>query len=252
MEGDCLEKMKEIPDGSVDMILADLPYGTTSCKWDVIIPFEPLWEQYWRVLKANGVCVLFSSQPFTSQLIMSNIDNFKSEWIWKKNCGSNFANLKQHPFKEHENLLVFWRKTNITFNPIREERSIGGKSMVKSCKYISNAGGDFMAGGKLKTDKANRDPDTRHPSSLQFFNREVGFHPTQKPVALLEYLIKTYTNEGDSILDNVMGSGSTGVACVNTGRRFIGIEKDEKYFQIARDRISEAALEKEDVFKCHQ
>ena len=235
MLGDCLERMKEIPDGSVDMVMTDPPYGTTACKWDSVIPLEPMWEQLKRIIKPSGAIVMTASQPFTSTLVISNVKNFKHEWIWQKNCGSNFATLKANPFKEHESVVVFCL-TKPTFNAIRQERSAGGKAMVASCKYNGVAGGEVM-GGSLKNDKANRDPNTRHPSSVQKFNVQRGIHPTQKPVALMEYLIKTYTNEGETVLDFTMGSGTTGVACVNLGRSFIGIEMDENYFNIASDRI---------------
>jgi site-specific DNA-methyltransferase (adenine-specific) len=235
MQGDCLERMKEIPDGSVDMVLTDPPYGTTACKWDSIISLEPMWEQLKRVIKPNGAIIMTASQPFTSLLVMSNTKMFRHEWIWKKNCGSNFATLKHNPFKEHESVLVFSLKP-LVFNPIREERSAGGKSMVKSCKYEGKAGGDAI-GGVMKHDKAERDPLTRHPSSVQKFNVQRGLHPTQKPVKLMEYMIKTYTNEGETVLDFTMGSGTTGVACRNLGRKFIGIELNEKYFDIAKQRI---------------
>lgn len=237
LQGDCLALLPAIPTASVDLVLADLPYGTTQNKWDSIIPLAPLWEQYKRICK--GAIVLTASQPFTSALVMSNMKAFKHEWIWQKNCGSNFANLKTNPFKEHESVLVFSEFTP-TFFPIMQERSEGGKAMVKSCKYDGRAGGDFI-GGKMQTDKANRG-ELRHPSSVQKFNRETGLHPTQKPVALMEYLIRTYTNEGDTVLDNTMGSGTTGVACMNTGRKFIGMERDAGYFAVARKRITEALM----------
>ena len=236
--GDCLEAMAGLPDASVDMILCDLPYGTTACKWDTVIPFEPLWAQYRRVAKRNAAIVLTASQPFTSALVMSNPREFRHEWVWQKNCGSNFANLKHAPFKEHESVCVFAAAAP-TFNPIRQPRSEAGRAMVLSRKYTSRTGGEYI-GGNLSVDTSKRDPDSRHPSSVQMFPREVGLHPTQKPVALMEYLIRTYTQEGETVLDNCMGSGTTGVACANTGRRFIGIERDDKYFAIASERIAEA------------
>jgi len=245
LHGDCLEKMKYIPDKSIDMILCDLPYGTTACKWDVVIPFEPLWEQYERIIKDNGAIVLFGSQPFTSSLIMSNIKLFKYEWIWEKAVGSNFAVLKYQPMKEHENVLVFSKGTH-NYYPILQERKGNGKerqkagylnskSVVKTC--------DFMGGIMDATKRRKEYNSLRNPSSVQFINnreKERGLHPTQKPVALLEYLIKTYTIEGETVLDNCAGSGSTGVACINTKRNFIGIEKDDKYFEIAKSRIEKA------------
>ena len=237
-KGDTLEVMSKFADRSIDMILCDLPYGTTACKWDTVIPFEPLWEQYKRIIKPNGAIVLFASQPFTSALVMSNPKWFKHEWVWQKNCGSNFANLKHNPFKEHENVLVFSAGV-LTFTPIMQDRSESGKKMVANCKYEGKGGGDAI-GGALASDKAKRDPDVRHPSSVQKFNRQVGHHPTQKPVALCEYLIKTYTNESALVLDNTMGSGTTGVACMRTKRYFTGIERDDKYFTIAEQRIDAA------------
>ena len=245
LHGDCLDIMPSIPDKSIDMILCDLPYGTTACKWDVVIPFEPLWEQYERIIKDNGAIVLFGSQPFTSSLIMSNIKLFKYEWIWEKAVGSNFAVLKYQPMKEHENVLVFSKGTH-NYYPILQERKGNGKerqkagylnskSVVKTC--------DFMGGIMDATKRRKEYNSLRNPSSVQFFNnreKERGLHPTQKPVALLEYLIKTYTIEGETVLDNCAGSGSTGVACINTKRNFIGIEKDDKYFEIAKSRIEKA------------
>jgi site-specific DNA-methyltransferase (adenine-specific) len=239
--GDCLEKMKDILDGSIDMILCDLPYGTTACKWDTIIPFEPLWEQYERIIKENGAIVLFGSEPFSSYLRMSNIKQYKYDWIWKKNAGSNFALLKYMPMKEHEMISVFCNSSSVYY-PIMQERAKGGKTRVKTpVKYNNISDHKYIANKKITN---NILPELRYPSSVQNFNRERGLHPTQKPVALLEYLIKTYTLEGETVLDNTMGSGSTGVACVNTERDFIGIELDEKYFEIAQERIKKAQQEK--------
>ena len=232
--GDCLELMKNIPDKSIDMILCDLPYGTTACKWDTVIPFEPLWEQYNRIIKDNSAIVLFGSQPFTSALIMSNLKMFKYEWIWEKDAGSNFATVKYQPMKEHENILVFG-KGKTRYFPIMQERI--GSRKGKETTTIDSGRKDSVYGtqegrGILKVGKL------RYPRSIQRFNRERGLHPTQKPVKLLEYLIKTYTNEGELVLDNCMGSGSTGVACLKTNRKFIGIEQDDKYFEIAYNRIN--------------
>ena len=228
IQGDCLEVMKDIPDKSIDMILCDLPYGTTACKWDSIIPFEPLWEQYNRIIKDNGAIVLFGSEPFSSQLRMSNLKMYKYDWIWEKEQGGNFMLCKYQPYKVHEIISVFSKKTHL----YRPQMTVGKP-------YISGKGtsGD-ITGNVIKTQTQNQ--GTRYPRSIIRFNtdkKKINLHPTQKPVALLEYLIKTYTNEGELVLDNCMGSGSTGVACKNTNRDFIGIELDEKYFNIAKERI---------------
>lgn len=233
--GDCLEIMKQIPDGSVDMVLCDLPYGTTACKWDVVIPFDKLWKQYERVCKENAAIVLTASQPFTSMLVISNIKMFRHEWIWQKNRGSNFANTVREPFKEHEEVIVF-SKGKWTYNKQMQERSGGGLSRVDYGFNMKTATENYGKFNGVKTEL----PKLRVPSSVQKFNTEVGLHPTQKPIALFEYLIRTYSNEGDVVLDNCMGSGTTGVACVNLKRNFIGIEKEEKYFEIAKNRIEEA------------
>lgn len=236
--GDCLEQMKTIDDGSVDMILTDPPYGTTACKWDNMIPFEPMWQQIWRVLKPNGACLLFGSEPFSSALRMSQIKRFKYDWVWVKNAGSNFATVKSQPMKEHENISVFYQSFG-TYNPQKQMRSESGIQMVKaSIKSKPNTDTVYAAVNSQGSNTGKYDPIYRCPSSVQKFNRERGLHPTQKPVALLQYLIKTYTLEGETVLDFTMGSGSTGVACVNTGRKFIGIEMDDKYFEIAIERIN--------------
>lgn len=234
-KGNCLDVMKNIPDGTVDMVLCDLPYGITQNKWDSVIPFEPLWAEYKRVTKSNAVIALFASQPFSSALVMSNPKMFRHEWIWIKNRGSNFANTVREPMKEHEHVLIF-SNGKWTYNKQMQERTGGGAERVKySFNKITESENyrkfdrPSQSSGKLRV-----------PSSWQKFNVEVGLHPTQKPVALLEYLIKTYTNEGETVLDNCMGSGSTGVACINTNRDFIGIELDDSYFNIASNRIHEA------------
>lgn len=238
-QGDCLEVMKTIQDKSIDMILCDLPYGTTACKWDTVIPFEPLWEQYKRIIKDNGAIVLTTSQPFTSALVMSNPKMFKHEWIWEKNRGSNFATLKYQPMKEHESVLVFC-KTSPTYFPIMQERKGAGLDRTKYGYNPTNTGKrDVIGNLKMTHANHNGNNELRYPSSIQKFNTNVGLHPTQKPVALMEYLIKTYTNENETVLDNCMGSGTTGVACKNLNRNFIGIEQDEKYFKIAQERINE-------------
>jgi len=238
--GDCLEVMAQLPDASVDMILCDLPYGTTACKWDTVIPFEPLWAQYRRVAKRNAAIVLTASQPFTSALVMSQPRMFRHEWIWRKNAGSNFGSVKFQPMKEHESILVFC-DGSASYFPQKQERSDAGKRAVMRpirSNTTAKKGGVY---GEMSAGPAAwvRD-ELRFPSSVQNFNRERGLHPTQKPVALMEYLIRTYTREGETVLDNCMGSGTTGVACLNTGRRFVGIERDDKYFAIASERIAAA------------
>lgn len=233
--GDCLNIMNNIPDRSVDMVLCDLPYGTTSCSWDTIIPFEPLWEQYHRICKENAIIALFASQPFTSMLVMSNIKEFRHEWIWIKNRGSNFANTVREPMKEHEEILIF-SKGKWTYNKQMQERTGGGLDRAKYNVSWRTSSDNYR---KFDDRENNQIGELRVPSSWQKFNTETGLHPTQKPVELCEYLIRTYSNVGDTILDNCMGSGTTGVACLHTDRNFIGIEKEEKYFNIASDRIKE-------------
>ena len=232
LNGDCLELMKDIPDKSIDMILCDLPYGTTACKWDNVIPFEPLWGQYNRVIKDNGAIVLFGSEPFSSRLRMSNIKNYKYDWIWKKTKAGNFAQCRKNPMKYHENISVFYKKypTFNLWNLKKLEKPINSSRKNKG----SNLGHCVDKGSYMQTETGF------HNSILEFSNKSgkgYSYHPTQKPVELLEYLIKTYTNENETVLDNCMGSGSTGVACVNTNRKFIGIELDENYFKIAKERI---------------
>ena len=247
--GDCLELMKLIPDKSIDMILCDLPYGTTACKWDTIIPFSELWTQYERIIKPNGAIVLTASQPFTSALVMSNPKMFKYEWIWEKAVGSNFAALKYQPMKEHENILVFGKGTTI-YNPIKEERKGSGKQRQKAGYANSKATaktGQFIGGIMDATKRTNDYDELRYPSSIQYFNnrdKDRGMHPTQKPTELFEYLIKTYTNEGDLILDNCAGSGTTAIACINTNRNYIMIEQLQEYVDIANKRLSEIVEKK--------
>ena len=242
--GDCLEEMPKLEAGSVDAIIADIPYGTTACKWDIVIPFAPMWKQLKRIVKPNGAIVLFASQPFTSVLVSSNLKMFKYEWIWEKAVGSNFAALKYQPMKEHENICVFSRDTH-NYYPIRQPRKGSGS---KRLEYGHNGSITGEAHGKQDFDgfeAGKYDKALRNPSSVQFFNNREkcrGLHPTQKPVALMEYLIHTYTNEGETVLDFTMGSGTTGVGCKNTGRNFIGIEKDSKYFAIAEKRIEAQLL----------
>ena len=232
--GDCLEVMKSIPDNSVDMVLCDLPYGMTDCKCDIIIPLDELWKAYKRICKKNAAIVLFASNPFSAMLISSNIKQYKHDWIWQKNAGSNFGCVKYQPMREHESVLVF-SYGKPTYNPIMQERAESGKSRIVY-DVLYNTKTECYE-DSLKNATLSHRPELRYPSSIQKFNRERGLHPTQKPVALCEYLIKTYTNEGMTVLDNCMGSGTTGIACINLNRKFIGIEKEEKYFEIAKNRI---------------
>ena len=234
LQGDCLELLKYIPDGSVDMVLADLPYGTTACKWDTCIPFEPLWEQYHRLVKPSGAIVLFGLEPFSTALRHSNLKEFRYDWIWEKEQGANFMLCKYQPYKVHEIISVFSR-----------ERHLYHPQMTEGKPYISGKGTSGDVTGNVKK-KQTVNTGARYPRSILRFNTDKGrgrLHPTQKPVALLEYLIRTYTNEGETVLDNVMGSGSTGVACVNTGRKFIGMELDPGYFEVAKRRIERAVNE---------
>lgn len=233
IHGDCLEVMKQIPDGSVDMVLCDLPYGTTSNKWDTIIPFIPLWAAYLRVCKKNAAIVLTASQPFTSVVVMSKLELFKHEWIWIKNAGSNFANTMREPMKEHESVLVF-SQGNWTYNRQMQERTGGGSARVKTPIKFETSSDNYRQFDRVETKLM---PELRVPSSWQKFNRERGLHPTQKPIDLFQYLIRTYTNEGEIVLDNCIGSGTTAIAALNEKRRFIGIEKDEKYVAVAEQRI---------------
>lgn len=233
-QGDCLELMKEIPDKSIDLICADLPYAVTQNKWDKLIPFDPLWGRYNRIIKDNGAIVLFCQMPFTAELVHSNLKNFKYMWIWYKHYARNFLNAKKQPLRTTENIAVFY-KNQCVYNPQMrkgEYRQKGNSSKQRGCY------------GKYEPIKTIN--DTYYPTDILDFagvpNSEL-HHPTQKPIALLEYLIKTYTNEGDTVLDNVMGVGSCGVAACNTGRAFIGIELDPGYFQIAKERIEKAVID---------
>lgn len=250
MHGDCLERMKEIPDGSVDMVLTDPPYGTTACKWDSIIPLEPMWEQLKRVIKPNGAIVLTASQPFTTALIASNLGEFKYSWVWEKSKGGNFAHAKNMPIKFHEDVCVF------SAAPIGHTSQLGDRRMTYNPQGLVRVNKKWSRPRKYETEhglsrvshKLERVIEFEgYPTSILRFgnsdNRERGLHPTQKPVALMEYLIKTYTNEGETVLDFTTGSGTTGVACVNTGRKFIGIELDQGYFDMAKQRIEDARSE---------
>lgn len=232
-QGDCIDLMSEVKDGSIDMILCDLPYGTTKNKWDAIIPFDLMWEQYWRVIKPTGVVALTSSQPFTSALVMSQPNYFKHEWIWIKNRGSNFANTVREPMKEHESVLIF-SKGKWTYNKQMQERTGSGSARAQ---YQVSFHTETENYNKFEGKGSSAISELRVPSSWQKFNTEVGLHPTQKPLGLMEYLIKTYTVEGEMVMDNCMGSGTTGVACMNLNRKFTGFELDPKYFNISSIRI---------------
>lgn len=230
-KGDCLDLMKEIPDGKIDLILTDPPYGTTRCKWDSVIPFEPMWEQLHRITKPNGAICLFGSEPFSSLLRVSNIKNFKYDWVWDKSQKSNFLNAKKQPLRSHEIISVFYKK-QCTYNYIKTTGHT-----LKTVRNIERSDSDLY---NKQYGSNNYNSTERYPHSILKYKKDTqreSLHPTQKPVSLLEYLIKTYTNENELVLDFTMGSGSTGVACLNTGRRFIGYEKDDKYFDIACERM---------------
>lgn len=233
--GDCLEEMSRIDDGSVDMILADLPYGTTACKWDTVIPFEPLWTHYKRVIKRRGAVLLFGSQPFTSMLVMSNLGWFKQELIWEKQHPKGFLDARRKHLDSHETILLFGAGTTIYnpqgLQPVNIKSGRNNKMGNGVYGYVGNP--DYMR------------TEGNFPRSVLHFDAitQNNLHPTQKPVALLEYLIRTYTNEGELVLDNTFGSCSTGEACLRTKRRFIGIEKDEQYYQIGVDRMERVAAE---------
>ena len=234
--GDCLDVMRGIPDGSVDMVCTDPPYGTTACKWDSVIPFEPMWAQLKRITKPNGAIVLMASQPFTSALVMSNVGMFRYDLKWIKTQATGFYNANRMPLRAHEDILVFYRSLP-SYNPQKTD----GEPYVQKRGSASN-----VYQGKDLSVTVN-ETGMRHPLSWQVFQRDADkTHPTQKPVALMEYLIRTYTNEGETVLDFTMGSGTTGVACANTGRRFIGIELDAGYYAIAERRIQEAQHAKAD------
>lgn len=239
IQGDCLEKMKDIPDGSVDAIICDLPYGTTACKWDSIIDLDLLWKEYKRIIKENGAIVLTASQPFTTKLISSNYDMYRYNWVWHKTRPSNFPLAKKQPMKYHEDVCVFGIKSP-NYYP----------QMIKADKVRKKGKNEGYRGfnkGLEKPEYLDKEYTDFYPSSIQTFALHNGglLHPTQKPLELMKYLIKTYTNEGEIVLDNCMGSGTTGVACLETNRSFIGIEKDAKYFEIAKKRIEDKQKELE-------
>jgi len=239
--GDCLEILKTLDEDSVDLLLVDLPYGTTACKWDSIIPLDQLWKEYYRICKQSAAMVFTAAQPFTTTLIASNLKHFKYEWIWEKPQGTNPMCAKHMPLKSHENIVVFGRQ-KITYNP----------QMTQGTPYrgfnseVAKIGEVYGSANSVHRDNPE---GTRYPKTVLRFKQEKGFHPTQKPVALMEYLINTYSNVNDVVLDNTMGSGTTGVACKNLGRSFIGIEKEEKYFEIAKSRIFPASALDDSLFE---
>jgi site-specific DNA-methyltransferase (adenine-specific) len=244
---DCLEGLKLIPDSSIDMILCDLPYGITGCSWDSVIPLEPLWEQYIRIIKDNSGIVLTASQPFTGALVMSNPKMYKCEWIWEKNAGSNFGTVKYHPMKEHESVLVF-SKGKVKYRPIMQERAEAGKERAKYDVNINTKTENYA--NSLHNQITLRVGELRYPRSIQKFNipkgKEKFAHPTQKPVNMFEYFIKTYSDENDIILDNCMGSGTTAVAAIKSNRKFIGFETESKYIEVANQRIESTYNEIDD------
>lgn len=240
MNGDCLELLKNIPDGSVDLILTDPPYGTTSCKWDSVIPFEPMWAELKRVIKPNGAIVLFGSEPFSSLLRVSNLEMFKYDWVWQKSKVGNVFNAKNAPQKNFENVMVFSSGTiangsnkKMPYFP----QGLIDVSITKKNQRKESDLGTISNRPSRKSGSEYTQTKTNYPRQIIKFNNEQGLHPTQKPVALLEYLIKTYTQENETVLDFTMGSGSTGVAAKNLNRKFIGIELDKNYFEIAKERI---------------
>ena len=234
MQGDCLERMKDIVSGSVDMILTDPPYGTTACKWDSIIPLEPMWEQLKRVIKPNGVIVLFGQEPFSSKLRLSNEKMYKYDWYWEKERLTNIAQVKKRAGKTVENICVFYEKQPL-YNP-----QMTVYSGPKRTNKVKNGKMGLLTDSSAKKVVEYQDSGLRYPTQVLKYQRDIlksNLHPTQKPVALMEYLIKTYTNEGETVLDFTAGSFTTGVACVNSNRKFIGIEMDENYFSVGKKRI---------------
>ena len=232
-QGDCLEILKQVPDGSVDMVLCDLPYGTTRCKWDTIIPFEPLWDEYRRVAKKNAAIVLTAAQPFTSVLIASNLKEFKYNWVWEKSKATGYLNAKKMPMRAHEDVCVFYRKPP-TYNPQMWESTPYNKGSAHRPTEVY---------GKQKEVLVKNDTGLRYPRTVQYFKTAESegkvYHPTQKPISLFRYLIETYTNEGEVVLDSCLGAGTTALAALSCNRNFIGMELAEEYVKISRDRIKE-------------
>jgi DNA modification methylase len=248
IQGDCLEVMRKIESKSIDMVCCDLPYGTTACSWDVIIPFEPLWGQYKRIIKEGGALVLFGSQPFTTDLISSNREWFRYEWVWDKGIGKNFMLAKTMPLKSHENILIFYNSAP-TYNPqrtIRKKEQTIARDNRRS--GINKSMSEHYNVHILRSSKE----EYKYPTTVIYYNSQnkgnqfrrdpARLHPTQKPVGLIEYLIRTYTNENELVLDNCIGSGTTAIACLNAGRHYIGIEKEKKYFDIANERIKHSII----------
>ena len=235
--GDCLEIMPTLQAASVDLVLCDLPYGTTACKWDAVIPFAPLWAAYRRVARQAAPIILHCAQPFTAALVMSNVAAFKYQWVWQKDAGTGFGNCNRQPLRDHEDIAVFY-----SAQPVYHPQFARGAAYTTTSKGGNHASGVYAGGGlnPITTENTGR----RFPKTVLAFAREKRgrCHPTQKPVALMEYLIRTYTNPGDTVLDNCMGSGSTGVACINTGRNFIGIEIEERYCEIAAKRLAQEVM----------
>jgi len=240
--GDCLEVMKEFPEKIFDAIITDPPYGTTACKWDVVIPFEDMWKELKRIRKDRTAIVLFGTEPFSSLLRVSNLKEYKYDWIWNKNTTSSFALAKKQPLRNHEIISVFYKKQCV-FNPIKEPRDLNEKSKQRmKYEFSSTKGKNVLQGGIKKVKFIPEDKDLSYPKTVKYFptvpnNSKERYHPTQKPLALLEYLVKTYTNEGDLVLDFTCGSGTTLVACEKLNRRWIGIEINPKYCEIAKQRI---------------
>lgn len=240
--GDCLDVMPTIPGGTINLVLTDLPYGMTDCKWDTPIPLEALWEEWERLCANTGSVALTASQPFTSTLVASRPKLFKSEWIWEKNAGSNFGTLKRQPMKEHESVVIFaWGK--YLYNPQMQERAASGLARVKSGVVNYSTSAEVYSSGGLTGKASSHRPDLRYPRSIQKFNRERGLHPTQKPVELMRYMIRTYTDPGGTVLDHCAGSGSTLVAAKQEKRRAIGVELEERYCEIIAKRLSQGALD---------
>lgn len=247
--GDCIEEMAKLPDNSVDLCLTDPPYGTTACKWDTVIPFEPMWEHIDRITKETTPILLFGQNPFSATLISSNLKNYKYDWYWQKNKASGFLNAKKRPLKVIENIHVFYKKQPKyypqglkPYGKTRSRKSIKGTSS----NYGEYGQSNYSEFCNYPNDKIDFDIESYLFSTYKDTGKEKLKHPTQKPVALLEYLIKTYTLEGETVLDFTMGSGSTGVAAKNLGRKFIGIERDEKYFEIAKERIERTAQDEQE------